>query len=145
MALSFCIDQGLVGSGVLWNDAGNRPAGRVAGIESYGLIGIFHRDEIGNLTVDVLFVEVGNPIVFVIFVNDCQEPRGQLIGKDVVYRWALLAFVGAIGGFDQAEAEDQQKEEKCCFHKNICFLRIYRLCAINAGGGPSVYPGRFFP
>ena len=107
----------------------------MAGIEFHGLIGIFQSNEIGILTVDVLFVEAGNPIVFVSFVDDCQEPCGQLIGKDVVDRGALLAVVGAIGGFNKAETEDQHKEEDCRFHKNTCFLRIYRLPPINAGGG----------
>jgi hypothetical protein len=106
----------------------------MAGIEFYGLIGIFQRNEIGILTIDVLFVETGNPIVFVIFVNNSQEPCGQLIGKDVADRGALLAVVGAIGCFDKAEAEDQHQEENCRFHKNTCFLRIYRLPPKNAGG-----------
>jgi len=70
----------------------------VGGGELYFLIGIFQRDEIRDLTVDILLIEIGNPIVFVVLFDDCQEPCGQLIGKDVAYSRALLAVFEAIGG-----------------------------------------------
>jgi hypothetical protein len=107
----------------------------VGSIELHGLIGIFQRNVIGNLTVGILLVEVGNPIVFVVVFDNCQEPGGQLIGKDVADNGALLAVVGAIGGFQTAKAEDQEEEEDGSFHKNSRFLRIYRLWPINAGWG----------
>jgi hypothetical protein len=64
-------------------------------IELYLLIGVFQGDIIRDLTVGVLLVEIGNPIVFVVLSDDCQQPCGQLIGKDVVNGGsALLAVFG---------------------------------------------------
>ena len=58
-----------MGCDIFWNDASNRPTGGMGGIEFYGLIGVFERDKIGELSVYVLFVEVGNPVVFVGLFN----------------------------------------------------------------------------
>src|SRR6185312_49958 len=99
------IDLGLAGAGILRDDAAYRPTSRVIGVEPDRLVGIFQGNIIGNLSVQVLPIEIGDPIILVIFLNVGQQPCGQLIGENVPHRGGVFVVVlGAVAGFDLGES-----------------------------------------
>lgn len=77
----------------------------MGGVQLYRFIGIFQGDVIGDLAIDALLMEIGDPVVFVVLFDDCQEPCGQLIGKDVTNSGALFAVFRAISGFELGNSE----------------------------------------
>lgn len=89
-------DRGLADGAVFRHDASDGPGGRVARVHFHSLIRIFQCNVIGDLTVDILFVEVGNPVVLITSFDSCQQPCGESIGENVACSGAFLVFFCAI-------------------------------------------------